>query len=103
MGMGGVFLALVCLYLFTSGLSFASTRRRSGEAKRPGAKTAEAKQDKQHDDSGDALAAAIAVAITLQSQDRSAPVQLSIPGQGTNPWKLAGRAGLMQHLRHRKR
>jgi sodium pump decarboxylase gamma subunit len=99
LGMGGVFIALVCLYLFTTLLGKTSkaarTRRKSAASKPPPA-SAGASLPAEAAPGGDELAAAVAVAMALQAGRRRPALALRTAPGGGSSWKMAGRLTLMR-------
>lgn len=98
-GMGGVFTALIFLYIFTSLLGRIGRRRRSV--------VTDPQETPQQDpppagraDDGESLAAAVAVSLALSGRSR-APQHAgarAAGGEDNNPWRLAGRRALMRPL-----
>ena len=109
LGMGGVFLALLFLYAFTSFLGHHRKRKSTGPKEIPGTGTHPGRENSSPQPSqkstGDELAAAIAVAIAL---DRKSSRKIPVPAPRSasrqeSTWRAAGRLALMkplsQHLR----
>jgi Na+-transporting methylmalonyl-CoA/oxaloacetate decarboxylase gamma subunit len=100
MGMGGVFAALIFLFLFIFSLGkiYRFSRLR-GRKKTPPAAAPPADPPGE-ESSGDQVAAALAVALALSGQSRRTGV--SIPpgpaGDEPSPWRTAGRLTIMQPL-----
>jgi Na+-transporting methylmalonyl-CoA/oxaloacetate decarboxylase gamma subunit len=97
MGMGGVFLALLALFLFIAALGkayrFGKLRGRGKEAPARGDVLSPA--EREHP--GGELAAVLAVAVALSGRGRQTGV--SIPpggGEEPSPWKTAGRLSMMR-------
>ena len=110
-GMGGVFFALVCLYLFTLAMSAVIKSRRPHHRHdehvsrtRTVANPAPAAAAKP-DDEGAAIAAAIAVAYAMQTGGRRVTAPAAVFSQAvaqgrSSAWSAAGRLDLMSpHLR----
>ena len=100
-GMGGVFTALVFLYIFTSVLGrIGRRRRRAATAGAAGHDSLPADEDGSPSvpSDGEALAAAVAVSLALGERAHThGRVVAPVPAEsGVNPWKLAGRRALMQ-------
>lgn len=99
-GMGGVFTALIFLYIFTSVLGRIGRRRkRAGTAGAAGHESLPAGGDgaPPGPQDGEALAAAVAVSLALGERAHTpGRVIAPLPAEsGVNPWKLAGRRALM--------
>ncbi len=103
-GMGGVFFALLCLYLFTLAMGtvvkiWRFRPRRDEHASRPAASAASV-QAAVANDEGEKIAAAVAVAYALQRGKRTAAGYAPDTGVGTragsgSAWRAAGRLDLM--------
>lgn len=105
-GMGGVFFALVCLYLFTLAMSAITKSRRPRHRHdervsraRTIANPAPAAVEKP-DDEGAAIAAAIAVAYAMQTGGRRLVAPAGVVGRAVaqdraSAWRAAGRLDLM--------
>jgi sodium pump decarboxylase gamma subunit len=100
MGMGGVFLALLCLYGFTTALRTLLSRNPSKPKEKPAAtraSTAPADSKEAGSAGNEKLAAAMAVAIAIQADSqRVLPLAVAADGPlGVSPWKIVGRRALM--------
>ncbi|HUU03268.1 MAG TPA: OadG family protein [Myxococcota bacterium] len=103
-GMGGVFFALLCLYLFTLAMGtiikiWRFRARHDEHASRPAASVASV-QAAEANGEGEKIAAAVAVACVLQHRKRTAAVYTPDTGAGTHAgsssaWRAAGRLDLM--------
>jgi len=94
MGMGGVFLALLCLYGFTTALGKLFSPKPS-KVQAPPAKAPEPKEPRE-ESGNEAVAAAVAVAIAIQA-DSQRVLPLSVQGAGSiSPWKISGRRTMMR-------
>jgi Na+-transporting methylmalonyl-CoA/oxaloacetate decarboxylase gamma subunit len=105
-GMGGVFFALVCLYLFTLAMGtmikiWRFRARHDERASRPQVSAGEARERvTAADEEGGKIAAAIAVAYALQLEKSRAALCVgnvnTAAGTGTvSAWRAAGRLELM--------
>ena len=105
MGMGGVFMALLFLFLFIAALGkvyrFKKLRGRSPSAPRPNP----VQPPVEESPSGDETAAALAVALALSGGSRRTGVSIK-PGpleEEPSPWKVAGRLSMMRPVARPKK
>jgi Na+-transporting methylmalonyl-CoA/oxaloacetate decarboxylase gamma subunit len=103
LGMGGVFMALLFLYVFTSLLGNRYRRRKSAraaEVSNPLSGQEKPSSPPGQEFKGDELAAAVAVAIALGRKNRK---RVPVPAPGDlarqeSTWRAAGRLALMKPL-----
>lgn len=98
MGMGGVFMALLFLFLFIASLGkvYRFKKLRGRNRSRPAPNPAQPPAEESP--SGDETAAALAVALALFGGSRRTGVSIK-PGpaeEAPSPWKVAGRLSLMR-------